>query len=154
MKPMARNLTMAGVVLLLGASGGIMLGNFVAGSNRVSGADELAAYFSASSDSPGDTIEDEHMSGLATRSGPTSYHCDGCDAGLHKEPEVPEPADYLPLPPYEVIDLIPPARREVPPTPPAARLPPKLGEPAIVSPGGSDARIVLPVPTVPEQVAP
>lgn len=153
MKPMARNLTMAGVVLLFGAGGGIMLGNFVAGSNRVSGADELAAYFSESA-SPTMAADDEPVSSLANRDGPTSYSCDGCDAGLHKEPEFAEPADYGPLPPYEVIDLIPPAQRDVPPSPPASRLPPNLGEPAVTAPRGPDRTLVPPAPILTELEAP
>jgi hypothetical protein len=134
MKPMAGNLAIAGAALLFGTIGGVTLGNFVAAGGRVSGAEELAAYFSESG-AASSTHEDEFATAPIQRSGPTSYECEGCDAKLHPEPEVPDVSDYLPLPSYEVLDLpVPPRRDEPSVTPPLA------------APRPGDAQPVVPVP--------
>lgn len=144
MRPAARNLALVGAVSLSGVLGGVVLGNFVVRNEQVSGAEELAAYFSQREEA---STEDDLAAEVPPRSGPTSYHCDGCDARLH-EPAISEPPDYSPLPPYEVMDLVPPPREESPsPTPSksvpgiderAAPSPPKSESPRGVPTGQSD----------------
>jgi len=129
-----RTLGFVGAILLLGGVAGVTLGNFVTagGADNKTGAEELAAYWSEAGlgdDEP--TFEDRQPTALATRNGPTSYHCEGCDSGLHRVPEYLEtlPADYAPLPPYEAVDLKDltrpraAARAEVPSIPPRPREP-------------------------------
>jgi hypothetical protein len=148
MKPMAGNLAIAGAVLLCGAIGGVTLGNFVAAGGRMSGAEELATYFSDSG-APGSSGEDELPANPMPHSGPTSYECEGCDAKLHPEPKVPDVADYLPLPAYEVLDLpVPPRREEPSVTPPVATPRPVESRPVMPDPPGvtAPARPPQPVP--------
>ena len=76
-----RRLIVVSAIAIGGALAGLMLGNFVAGAPKITGMDELAAY-NAMFDSMEETPATEVVSrrSFSERDGPTSYHCEGCDA--------------------------------------------------------------------------
>ena len=120
----ARYLAIIGAISLSGAMGGIVLGNYAASGERSSGLDELAGFVppGAGEDISSDSVYDGD---LGSRSGPTSYQCDGCDAQLHpaRDPIEQFEAPALDMiPPYEVYDPPEPVRRPpVAPSLPALR---------------------------------
>lgn len=103
MQVMMRRLLVITAISLGGGLSGLALGNFVAGSERPSGAEELAAFAPpiAFEDA---TVADEPVFSnpvSPARNGPTSYDCKGCDAGLHARDDVVDLSPVEPLPPYD-----------------------------------------------------
>ena len=103
MQVVTRRLLVICAIALGGGMSGLALGNFVAGSERRSGADELAAFvqsnaFEATAVEDGAAFADPVT---VSRTGPTSYDCQGCDAGLHARNDVVDLSPVEPMPPYD-----------------------------------------------------
>ena len=105
MQVAARRLVVISAISLFGATVGIVLGNFAAGGTGPKGAEELAEYSAflaitgnASQSDDGDKAD------FAARSGPSSYHCEGCDAALYNDMTADQVAEVQPLPAYQAQD--------------------------------------------------
>ncbi|BAK67608.1 hypothetical protein SLG_29330 [Sphingobium sp. SYK-6] len=143
MQRTARRLFTVGVIAFLGAVGGVMLGNFVAGGAASRGQDELADYSRMLETM---TAEPKSLTAAADRSfaprpGPTSYECEGCDASLYDSAAA------------QVVDLMVPVMPhyapEEPPVPvrlPPARTGERAGERARAS-GAAARPVVAPMPS-------
>ena len=113
MQVVTRRLLVICAIALGGAMSGLALGNFVAVSERRSGADALAAFvqsnaFEAAAVEDGAAFADPVT---VSRSGPTSYDCQGCDAGLHARNDSVDLSPVEPMPPYDpYVDSEPPVR--------------------------------------------
>ncbi|MBB5986962.1 hypothetical protein [Sphingobium lignivorans] len=142
MQRTARRLFTVGVIAFLGAVGGVMLGNFVAGGAATRGQDELADYSRMLEGMAADvtSVAATADRSFAPRPGPTSYECEGCDASLYDSAAA------------QVVDLMVPVMPhyapEEPPVP--VRLPPvRTGERAgerARAPGAAARPVVAPVP--------
>lgn len=101
MEPLTRRLTVVGAVILCGAVAGVALGDFAAGPGGGRLPDVQAALGLATEPATPEAPEADTV--LAARSGPASYHCEGCDAGLHNEVTLEDGAfpEVEPLPPYQ-----------------------------------------------------
>jgi hypothetical protein len=100
-----RRFIVISAIAIGGAVAGIALGNFVAGAPRITGMDELAAYnamFDSMEEAPATEVVSRPA--LEKRDGPTSYHCEGCDARRYDD--IIEAADTAPLPPYQPEDPV------------------------------------------------
>jgi hypothetical protein len=96
-----RRLIIVGAVSFFGAAAGVALGNFVAGGPRLTGLEELALFNAMSAATT--AVRAEAPAGRAggrSPGGPTSYHCEGCDAQLYPAIDITAVADTMPLPPY------------------------------------------------------
>ena len=103
MQVMTRRLLVISAIALGGGMTGLALGNFVAGSERRSGADELAGFVQSNAFEASEVAEDSAFADPVTvsRTGPTSYDCQGCDAGLHARNDVVDLSPVEPMPPYD-----------------------------------------------------
>ena len=119
MQVMTRRLLVISAIALGGGMTGLALGNFVAGSERRSGADELAAFVQSNAFEAAGVEDDPAFADpvTASRTGPTSYDCQGCDAGLHARDDSVDLSPVEPMPPYD------PYADEEPPVRPRARTP-------------------------------
>jgi hypothetical protein len=120
-----RRLIVVSAIAIGGALAGLMLGNFVAGAPKITGMDELAAY-NAMFDSMEETPATEVVSrrSFSERDGPTSYHCEGCDARRYDDRIEAAAADTTPLPPYQPEEPV--ALSAVPMTPPPLSTGPRM----------------------------
>jgi hypothetical protein len=112
-----RRFIVISAIAIGGAVAGLALGNFVAGAPKITGIDELAAYnamFDSMEEAPATEVVSRPS--LDERDGPTSYHCEGCDARRYDDRIEGAAADTTPLPPY--LPEEPVALSAVPATPP------------------------------------
>ncbi|MBN8829691.1 MAG: hypothetical protein J0G94_03475 [Sphingomonadales bacterium] len=110
MQVAARRLIVISAISLFGATVGIVLGNFAAGGTGPKGGEELAEYsaFLAIAGNASRSDEEDRAD-FAARSGPTSYHCEGCDAALYNDMTAAPLAEVEPLPAYQAQDApVPP----------------------------------------------
>lgn len=117
MQVMTRRLLVISAIALGGGMSGLALGNFVAGSERTSGADELASFVQSSNSQDAAMLEDPAFANPASAAptGPTSYDCKGCDAGLHARDDVVDLSPVEPMPPYDpYADTEPPMQPQEP----------------------------------------
>lgn len=114
MQVMTRRLLVISAISLGGGVTGLALGNFVAGSERPSGAQELATLTQANAFEDAGLSDDPAFSDLvpAVRDGPSYYDCKGCDAGLHAR------NDAVDLSPVELMPAYDPDAAAEPPLPP------------------------------------
>lgn len=101
MKIIARRMIVIGAIAISGAATGVALGDFAArpGPGRAPAVDETVT---ARFDDPLDPVAVARPA-MAASAGPTSYHCEGCDAGLHDDlvtEDAASFADVEPLPLY------------------------------------------------------
>lgn len=124
-----RRLIVISAISVFGATAGVALGNFAAGGSGSRGASEFADYsaFLAIGDDAPDAGEDK--ADFAARTGPSSYHCEGCDASLYNDMIDGQVAELLPLPAYHTQDA---------PLPPVE--PPMVREGAVVAPAPATPR--------------
>lgn len=113
MQVMTRRLLVISAIALCGGMTGLALGNFVAGSERPSGAQELASFVQSNAFEDASMGDDPAFSNPApaVRNGPTSYDCQGCDAGLHTRDDVVDLSPVEPLPPYDPNEYMDPPVR-------------------------------------------
>ena len=112
MQVMSRRLLVFGAIALAGGMSGLALGNFVAGGERKSGADELASFVESNAFEEAGMADDPAFADPVTvaRTGPTSYDCQGCDAGLHARDDAVDLSPVEMMPPYDpYADTEPPA---------------------------------------------
>ena len=112
MQVMTRRLLVISAIALGGGMTGLALGNFVAGSERTSGAQELASFVQSSNAQDAAMLDDPPFASPASAAptGPTSYDCKGCDAGLHTHDDVVDLSPVEPMPPYDPYADSEPAR--------------------------------------------
>ena len=103
MQVMSRRLLVIGAIALAGGMSGLTLGNFVAGGERKSGAEELAAFVQSNAFEAAGVADDPALIDpvMRARTGPTSYECQGCDAGLHARDDVVDLSPVEMMPPYD-----------------------------------------------------
>jgi len=126
MQVLTRRLLVISAIALGGGLSGLALGNFVAGGERRSGADELAAFVQSNAFEASEMAEDRAFADpvRVSPTGPTSYDCQGCDAGLHARNDSVDLSPVEPMPPYDpYADAEPPVRpRARTPDQPDARI--------------------------------
>ena len=118
MQVMTRRLLVISAIALGGGMTGLALGNFVAGSERTSGADELASFVQSSNSQDAAMLDESTFANPAStaRNGPTSYDCKGCDAGLHARDDVVDLSPVEPMSPYDpYADTEPSGQPQEPP---------------------------------------
>lgn len=148
MRIIARQLIVIAAIVLSGGGAGIALGDFAAqpGPSRSSGVDE------SSMPAPGfdDPLSQDVAAPSAslTPAGPTSYSCEGCDAGRHGDIVAEDAADGAPLSPYRPEEGIVPEQ----PVHQAAA-PPRLAVPRIMLPESPPARGVTAGQKIPPTAA-